>query len=103
MPMTDPRQAYTALLSERRADILFRERRQASLAYGRLGAVVGAPRPPWLPVGSHALVLPLAASAGLVLNPDRVPRRLAGVARPVRYFEKAPARLDGTWEGTGES
>ena len=108
MPMTDPRQAYTALLSERRADILFRERRHASLGYGRLAAVVCAAVILWLALVSRALSIawvlaPIAAFAALVVIHDRLLRRLDRVRRAVRYFEKALARLDGTWEGTGES
>src|ERR1039458_7085472 len=103
MPMTDPRQAYTALLSERRADILFRERRHASLGYGRLTAVIL-----WLALVSRSLsiawvLVPIAGFAALVVIHDRLLRRLDRVRRAVRYFEKALPRLDGTWEGTGES
>src|ERR1022692_1445576 len=108
MPMTDPRQAYTALLSERRADILFRERRHASLGYGRLAAVVCAAVILWLALVSRALSLawvpaPTAAFPALGVIHDRLLRRLDRVRRAVRYFGKALARLDGTWEGTGES
>ena len=106
--MTDPRQAYTALLSERRADIVFRERRHASLGYGRLAAVVAAAAILWLALVSRALSIawvlaPIAAFAALVVVHDRLLRRLERVRRAVRFFEKALARLDGTWEGAGES
>ena len=106
--MTDPRQAYTALLSERRADILFRERRHASLGYGRLAAVASAAAILWLALVSRALSIawvlaPVAVFAALVVIHDRLLRRLDRVRRAVRYFEKALARLDGAWEGTGES
>ncbi|MGA3017057.1 MAG: DNA mismatch repair protein MutS [Bryobacteraceae bacterium] len=106
--MTDPRQAYTALLSERRAEILFRERRQASLGYGRLAAAVCAAVILWLALVSRALsiawvLVPMAAFGALVVVHDRLLRRLDRVRRAVRYFEKALARLDGTWQGAGES
>ena len=106
--MTDPRQAYAALLAERRADILFRERRHASLGYGRLAAAVCAAVILWLALVSRSLsiawvLVPVAAFAALVVIHDRLLRRLDRVRRAVRYFEKALARLDGTWEGTGES
>jgi hypothetical protein len=108
MPMTDPRQAYTALLSERRAEILFRERRHASLGYGRLAAVVCAAVILWLALVSRALsiawvLVPIAAFGALVVIHDRLLRRLDRVRRAARYFEKALARLDGAWEGAGES
>src|ERR1039457_1689717 len=108
MPMTDPRQAYTALLSERRADILFRERRHASLGYGRLAAVVSAAVILWLALVSRALsiawvLVPIAVFGTLAVVHDRLLRRLDRVRRAVRYFEKALARLDGAWEGAGES
>ncbi|MGD0869360.1 MAG: DNA mismatch repair protein MutS [Bryobacteraceae bacterium] len=106
--MTDPRQAYTALLLERRTDVLFRERRHASLGYGRLAAVVSAAIILWLALVSRALsiawvLVPIAVFGALVVVHDRLLRRLDRVRRAVRYFEKALARLDGTWEGTGES
>src|ERR1019366_6304203 len=108
MPMTDPRQAYTALLSERRADILFRERRHASLGYGRLAAVVCAAVILWLALVSRAPsiargLLPIAPFRAPVVTPARLLRRRARVRRAARYFEKALARLDGAWEGAGES
>jgi hypothetical protein len=108
MPMTDPRQAYTALLSERQAEILFRERRHASLGYGRLAAAVSAAVILWLALVSRSLSIawvlaPIAAFGALVVIHDRLLRRLDRVRRAVRYFEKALARLDGNWEGTGES
>ena len=106
--MTDPRQAYTALLSERQAEILFRERRHASLGYGRLAAAVSAAVILWLALVSRSLSIawvlaPIAAFGALVVIHDRLLRRLDRVRRAVRYFEKALARLDGNWEGTGES
>jgi hypothetical protein len=108
MPMTDPRQAYTTLLSERRAEILFRERRHARLGYGRLAAVACAAVILWLALVSRALSIawvlaPIAVFGLLVVIHDRLLRRLDRVRRAVRYFEKALARLDGAWEGTGET
>ncbi len=108
MLMTDPRQAYTALLKERRADILSRERRHTLLGYGRLAAVVCAAVILWLALVSRALsiawvLVPVAVFGTLVVIHDRLLRRLDRVRRAVRYFEKALARLDGVWEGTGES
>jgi len=108
MPMTDPRQAYTALLSERRAEIRVRERRHALLGYGRLAAVVSAAVILWLALVSRSLsiawvLVPIAVFAALVVIHDRLLRRLDRVRRAARYFEKGLARLDGAWEGTGES
>ena len=106
--MTDPRQAYTALLSERRAEIRVRERRDASLGYGRLAAAVSAAVILWLALVSRSLsiawiLVPIAVFAALVVIHDRLLRRLDRVRRAARYFEKGLARLDGAWEGTGES
>jgi hypothetical protein len=106
--MTDPRQAYTALLAERRAEILFRERRHARIGYGRLAVVTCAGVILWLALVSRALSIawllaPIAAFAVLVVIHDRLLRGLDRVRRAVRYFEKGLSRLDGTWEGAGES
>jgi MutS domain V len=106
--MTDPRQAYTALLAERRADILFREHRHGNLGYGRLLAVIGAAVILWLALVSRALsiawvLLPIAVFGVLVVVHDRLLQRLELVRRAVTYFENALARLDGAWEGKGST
>ena len=46
--MTEPREAYSRLLDQRRADIALREKRHGRLAYGRLAAVVAAAIMVWL-------------------------------------------------------
>jgi hypothetical protein len=108
MPMTDPREAYSQLLRARQADIVARERRHASLGYGRLAAVVCAAVILWLALVSRALsiawvLVPIAVFGTLAVVHDRLLRRLDRVRRAVRYFEKALTRLNGAWEGTGES
>jgi nitrate reductase NapE component len=105
--MTDPRQAYSQLLDQRRADIALREERHARLGYGRLAAVACAAVVVWLALGTHALsiawtLVPIAVFAALAVIHDRLLRKLEQRRRAARFFEKALARLDGQWPGTGE-
>ena len=105
--MTDPRQAYSQLLDQRRADIALREQRHARLGYGRLVAVACAAVVVWLALVTHALsiawtLVPIAAFAALAVIHDRLLRKLEQRRRAARFFEKALARLDGQWSGAGE-
>ena len=105
--MTDPRQAYSQLLDQRRADIALREKRHARLGYGRLAAVACAVVVVWLALVTHALsiawtLVPIAVFAALLVIHDRLLRKLEQRRRAARFFEKALARLDGQWAGAGE-
>jgi hypothetical protein len=104
----DPREAYTRLLAGRRADIAAREKRHRTLGHGRLAAVVCAAGVVWLALVEHALsiawtLVPLAVFALLLILHDRLLRELERRRRAARFFEKALARLDGLWPGTGEA
>ena len=106
--MNDPRQAYSRLLDERRADIALREKRHGALGYGRLAAVACAAVVVWLALVQHALsiawtLVPIAVFAALLIVHDRLLQKLERRRRAVRFFEKALARLDGLWPGTGET
>jgi hypothetical protein len=105
--MTDPRQAYSQLLDQRRADIALREQRHARLGYGRLAAVACAAVVVWLALVTHALsiawtLVPIAVFAALLVIHDRLLRKLELRRRAARFFERALARLDGQWSGAGE-
>ena len=103
---SDPRFVYSRLLEERRADIAFRERRHRALGYGRLAAVTAAAALVWLALtGQLSIVwitLPIAFFAVLVVIHDRLLRTLERRRRAQRFFERALARLDGKWAGTGD-
>ncbi len=105
---SDPRSVYSQLLSERRAGIAAEERRHRLLGYARLALALGAVVLIWLSLASHALsiawvILPGAVFGALMLLHDRLLKRLERLRRSARYFEKALARLDGAWIGSGET
>jgi hypothetical protein len=105
--MTDPRQAYSRLLDERRADIALREKRHGRLGYGRLAAVGCGAAVVWLALVEHALsiawtLVPIAVFAALLVIHDQLLAKLEQRRRAARFFERALARLDGQWPGTGE-
>jgi hypothetical protein len=103
---SDPRFVYSRLLEERRADIASRERRHRALGYGRLAAVTAAAALVWLALtGQLSIVwitVPIAFFAVLVVIHDRLLRMLERRRRAQRFFERALARLDGKWAGTGD-
>ena len=103
---SDPRLVYSRLLDQRRADIASRERRHRILGYSRLAAAAGAVAVVWLALAGHLsivwITIPIAIFAVLVAIHDRLLRILERRRRAQRFFERALARLDGKWAGTGE-
>jgi hypothetical protein len=103
---SDPRFVYSRLLEERRADIASRERRHRALGYGRLAAITAAAAVVWLALTGHLsivwITVPIAFFAVLVVIHDRLLRMLERRRRAQRFFERALARLDGKWAGTGD-
>src|SRR5271157_3471229 len=103
---SDPRLVYSRLLDERRADIAARERRHRILGYSRLAAVMGAAAVVWLALAGQLSIVwvavPIAVFAVLVVIHDRLLRMLERRRRAQRFFERALARLDGQWAGSGE-
>ena len=103
---SDPRLVYSRLLEQRRADIAWRERRHRTLGYGRLAAVLGAAAVVWVALAGHLSIVwvtvPIAVFAVLVVIHDHLLRLLERRRRAQRFFEKALARLDGRWAGSGE-
>jgi hypothetical protein len=103
---SDPHLVYTRLLEERRADIAWRERRHRTLGYGRLAAAIGAGAVVWLALAGRLsivwIAIPIAAFAVLVGVHERLLRLLERRRRAQRYFERALARLEGHWAGTGD-
>jgi hypothetical protein len=103
---SDPRLVYSRLFEERRSDIAWRERRHRTLGYGRLVAVMGAAAVVWLALAGQLsivwIAIPIAVFAALVVTHDHLLRMLERRRRAQRFFERALARLDGHWAGTGE-
>jgi len=108
VPMRDdPRAIYTRLLDERRADIALRVERHRRLGYLRLGIVAVGVGVVWAALATQKLsiswtLVPIAMFAALMVVGDKLLRAIERRRRAERYFEKALARLDGKWAGTGE-
>jgi hypothetical protein len=105
--MSEPREAYSRLLDERRADIALREARHRTLGYGRLVAVAAILAVVWVALGTHAVsiiwtLVPIALFAALMIVHDQLLQKLERRRRAARFFENALARLDDQWAGTGE-
>jgi hypothetical protein len=105
--MQDPRLIYYQRLQERRAELVRRERRHRLLGYVQLAVVAAGLAMVWLALAYRAfsIVWVLVAAAvfvTLMLVHDRLLRVAALHRRAVEYFERALARLDGKWAGTGE-
>ena len=106
--MSDPREAYSRLLDQRRAEIALREERHRVFGYGRLAAVGAAVAIVWLALAENALSIawtlaPVAVFVALMVVHDRLLQKLARRRRAAAFFERALARLDGHWPGTGEA
>ncbi len=105
--MPAPRPVYVQRLAERRAEIARSERRHRILGYCKLVAVAFVAALIWLALLNRSIsivwvLIPAALLIGLLVTHERVLRRQERLHRAERYFEKALARLDGNWPGTGE-
>jgi hypothetical protein len=106
--MTDPRESYSRLLEQRRAEIAQREERHRLFGYGRLAAVAAAAVIAFLALGWQILsiawtLVPAVVFAALMIVHDQLLKKLERRRRAAAFFEKALARLDGRWAGTGET
>jgi MutS domain V len=105
--MPDPKEIYSRLLAERKAEIAAREARHRSLGYYRLACFIAAGAVVWLALAGTLsilwVLLPVAVFAALIVIHERLLAVLERRRRAVRYFEKGLARLDGSWAGAGES
>ena len=105
--MSDPRAVYSQLLEQRRVDIAHDEHRHSILGYCKLATVVGGTALVWLALLNRSIsiiwaLIPAALLAALAMFHERVLRHMERLRRAERFFEKALARLDGNWPGTGE-
>jgi hypothetical protein len=104
----DPHETYTQLLGERRREIAAQERRHRTLGYWRLAVALSACVLAWMALVDQVLsfawiLAPIVAFVGLIVMHERLLRRTERRRRAAGYFERALARLDGRWAGTGET
>jgi hypothetical protein len=102
----DPRTELSSRLTARRDAVLRLDRRDALLANARLAAFLAALIVGSAALGAHrlpawTLALPLAAFALLAALHDRVFRARARLRRAIAFHERALARIDGAFAGTG--
>ena len=102
----DPKDTYTRLMEERRAEIAAREVRHKRLGYYRLACFVAAGVLVWLALAGTVSILwvlvPAAVFGAIVVVHERLLAVLERRRRALRFFEKGLARLAGSWPGTGE-
>src|SRR5579872_3462193 len=106
--METPREIYSKLLVERRAEIAVRELGHRRLGFYQLAAATAAAIVVVAALsGAGFSVLwagvPAAALVALIVYHEHLLRRLDRWRRAARFFEKGLARLDGAWAGTGEA
>lgn len=104
----DPRQEYQDRLTARRVSAAGHDRTHRTLGNLRLLVALGAAVLAWAAFARTALspwwlLVPVAVFTALAVVHDRVLRRRTASERAVAYYEKALARLDDRWTGTGES
>ncbi len=104
----DPRSTYVRLLDERRNAIAVRESRHNLFGYFRLAAAAAAIAIVWMALAQQTFsvlwaAIPIGVFIGLIVLHEHLLRRLDRHRRAVRYYERALARLDGNWQGTGET
>jgi MutS-like protein len=103
---TPPRAELERRLAARRAEVDAHERRDRLVAWARLAAFAAGIAIAWTALASHALSLrwlavPLATFVALAVLHDRVFRARARARRAIAFHERALARLDGRFAGTG--
>src|SRR5674476_518741 len=104
----DPRTLYIERLAERRAEIAHQEQRHRTLGHGKLAMAVCGVALVWLALARNAfsilwVLIPAAGFVLLVVIHEKLLKVLERRRRAAHFFEKALARLDGNWAGTGEA
>src|ERR1039457_1429615 len=105
---SDPNTLYTERLAERRAEIANRLRRHRLLGHAKLAMAAGGAAPVWRALAQGAfsilwVLIPIAGFVLLVVIHEKLLKELERRRRAASFFEKALARLDGNWAGTGEA
>lgn len=106
--LDDPRLEYAGRLDARRSEIARHERQHRTLGNLRLLVALAAIVLAWLAYARGALsfwwlLAPVALFAALAVMHDRVLRGRAACERAAAYYERALARLENRWAGSGES
>src|ERR1019366_2047408 len=104
----DPSTLYTARLAERRAELAHRQQRHRRLGHGKLAMAACGVALVWLALAQNTfsilwVLVPIAGFVLLVVLHEKLLQELERRRRAARFFEKALARLDGNWAGTGET
>lgn len=105
---SDPRQVYNERLDVRRAAVARHDQRHRTIGNLRLLVFATAAVVAWLAWGRGAvspiwLAVPAMAFVFLVVAHERVLRAHRAAQRAVAHYQKALARLDGQWAGSGET
>src|SRR6266542_2420192 len=103
----DPHSLYTERLAARRADIAHIERRHRTLGHGKLAMAALGLLLVWLALAKDAssilwVLAPIAGFVALVVVHEKLLKERERRRRAAQFYEKALARLEGNWVGTGE-
>ena len=106
--MPDAHAIYTKRLAERRADLAVRERRHRLLGNLQLvvvicGLIMVVAALAYRTFSVAWVAVPAVIFVTCLVVHDRLLRMAEFRRRAVQYFERARARLDGKWAGTGET
>jgi hypothetical protein len=104
--MSGPREEISRRLAARRVEVARHERRDRVVAWARLAVFAAALGVGWLAFAARALsaawlLVPLAAFVLLAIVHDRVLSARGRARRAIAFHERALARLDGRFAGTG--
>jgi hypothetical protein len=104
--MSGPREEISRRLAARRVEVARHERRDRVVAWARLAVFGAALGVGWLAFAARALsaawlLVPLAAFVLLAIVHDRVFSARGRARRAIAFHERALARLDGRFAGTG--
>ena len=107
-PSAAPREEYAHRLDMRRTALAIREKWHRSLGYLRLLVVLAAAAIAFAAFERGAfsgwwLVVPVVVFVWLGGRLQRVETERSTLSRAVAFYERALARLDGHWAGTGET
>jgi hypothetical protein len=98
---------YSQVLERRRAEIAGYEDRHRIFGYSKVAAATGIGAALWMAlvhmISVVWVMLPIAVLAALAVFHEQLIRLTERQRRAVRHYERAIARLDGTWAGTGEA
>jgi hypothetical protein len=103
----NPRQVYSQLLQDRRTEIARSERRHRMLGFSKVALAASVAGTLWIAllhmISVFWALVPAALVAALAVFHEHLLVLLERRRRAEHYFERALARLDGKWAGTGEA